>query len=208
MTPAKFQAFAKELYTSLKSIMEVSQLSTMVKLRENMWMQYASRANTLPLLWRHFLMSINCEAHCSEPLLVELVNEGILDSLIKATFPEFNMLTRATPMIDITKDEENILRYICGFIGMKLRQKFLKIESEKAAQFVECLNRMQNDGPTTSFCRRPTEVDYLISDEAYRLFISLEQASRSKLPDHLIETATSTLSNSSEEKAGAGYQLW
>ena len=169
------------------------------------------RANTLPPLWRHFLVEINCEEHCSEPLLSELVNESILDSLIKATFPEFS-ITRATPMIYITKDEENILRYVCGFIGMKLRQKFLKIAGEKPAQFVECLDKMYNEGPTTTFLEYTQEwvqrVNrgglFVVSDEAYRFFLSLEQATRNKLPGHLIETTTSTLSShsSSEEKAG------
>ena len=204
----KFKAFAEELHATLNSIMETTQPSTMVKLRENMWMKYASvRANKLPPLWRRFLTDINCEAHCNEPLLAELVNETILDSLINTTFPEFNM-TRATPMIDITKDEENILRYACGFIGMKLRQKFLKMEGEKAAQFVECLNRMHNDGPMTSFLDYTREWVqkinrgglFVVSDEAYRFFVSLEQATRSKLPGHLIETATRTLSSLSEEK--------
>lgn len=196
---AIFKEFADELLKTLKSIMETS-LSTMPKLRENMWMQYARvRACTLPPLWKRFLQTINFEECCSEPLVMELVNESILDSLIKATFPQLEM-TRATPTIEITEDEENILRYVCSYIAMKLKHKFLKI---KSAQFVECLSRMENDGPTTSFLDYTQEwvkkVNrgglFVISDEAYRFFVSLELASRRKLQDHLIETATNTLSS-------------
>ena len=46
----KIIQFTKELHEALKSIMEASQPSTMAKLRENIWTQYAHvRANTLYL---------------------------------------------------------------------------------------------------------------------------------------------------------------
>ena len=116
---ARFQEFARELYTALNSII-ASQPSTMLKLREKMWTQYAClRANTLPPLWKCFLAAINCEAYCSEPLLMELVNESIVEYLIKATFPLFETTRlRATPTIEMSmnEDEENILRYACGYI--------------------------------------------------------------------------------------------
>ena len=69
--------------------METPQPSTMAKLRENMWTQYACvRANTLPSLWKKFLLSIGCEECCGEPLLMELINESIVDCFIKETFPQ------------------------------------------------------------------------------------------------------------------------
>ena len=70
--------------------METSQPSTMAKLRENMWTQYARvRANTLPPLWKKFLLSIGCEECCGEPLLIELINESIVDCFIEENFPKF-----------------------------------------------------------------------------------------------------------------------
>ena len=186
--------------------MEASQPSTMAKLRENMWTRYARvRANKLPSLWKEFLLNIDCEECCSEPLLMELVNESIVDCLIRETFPQFET-PRATPTIEITKDEENILRYACGYIVMKLKERFLKVKGRKATQFVECLNKMRHmepetDGPVTSFLAYTQEwvrkVNrgglFVISDEAYRFFVTLELATRGKLPHHLLATATSTL---------------
>ena len=61
---------------------------------------------------------------------MELVNENIVDCtcLIKETFPQFET-PRATPTMSITKDEENdVLRYACGYIAMKLRERFLKVK--------------------------------------------------------------------------------
>ena len=41
---------------------------------------------------------------------------------------------------------------------------------------------------------------FLISDEAYRFFISLELATRTKLPNHLLKSVTCTLSADSTKK--------
>ena len=55
---------------------------------------------------------------------MELVNENIVDSLVKVTFPQFEMTT-ATPTIEITKDEETSFNtYVCGYIAMKLNTNF------------------------------------------------------------------------------------
>ena len=203
--------FTKELHEALKSIMETFQPSTMAKLRENIWTQYAHvRANTLPSLWRKFLSSIGYEECCSEPLLMELVNESIVDCLIKETFPQFET-QRATPTMSITKDEENVLRYACGYIAMKLKERFLKVKDGKAAQFVECLNKMRymelgKDGPATSFLAyiqgwiKKVGL-FVISDEAYRIFVTLELATRRKLPHHLLATAITTLTSSPPHEA-------
>ena len=62
-----------------------------------MWTQYAHvRANTLPPLWKKFLLNIGCEECCSEPLLMELINESIVYCFIKETFPQFETSRAAT----------------------------------------------------------------------------------------------------------------
>ena len=45
----------------------------------------------------------------------------------------------ATCEVQLTLDEANVLRYACGFVGMKLHKKFLKIKGVKAVEFTECL---------------------------------------------------------------------
>ena len=42
---------------------------------------------------------------------------------------------------------------------------------------------------------------FVISDEAYRFFVTLELATRGKLPHHLLATATSTLTSSPSHEA-------
>ena len=80
---------------------------------------------------------------------MELVNETYFENLIKhkyATSP----VEAVTPP-SLTKDEENIIRYACGYVGMKLHDRFIKQDGSKAAQFVECIDSMHVVGPASSF---------------------------------------------------------
>ena len=109
--------------------------------------------------------------------------------------------------MQLTLDEANVLRYACGFVGMKLHKKFLKIKGVKAAEFTECLNNFQVEGTSTSL------LDYTknwvervnrgglfeVNDEAYFLFVAIESAMRSKLTNHLKKSIGAT----NDEETGA-----
>jgi len=45
-------------------------------------------------------------------------------------------------VVTLNEDEENIIRYACG---MKLHSKYLKMQGDKAAKIVECLNKLQTE---------------------------------------------------------------
>lgn len=95
--------------------------------------------------------------------------------------------------MELTLDEANVLRYACGFVGMKLHRKFLKMKGSKAAQFAECLDHFRVEGATSNF------LDYTkdwvhrvnrgglfeVSDEAYFLFVAIESSMRNKLTEQL-----------------------
>ena len=110
---------------------------------------------------------------------------------------DYNPVKSAT----LTKDEENILRYACGYVAMKLDQRFPKMTGDKAAQFVECLSNMQNEGSSSSLLDYTKEwVEKVnrgglfdVSDEAYRLFVSIELAMRNKLTNHLQKQKMDTI---------------
>ena len=79
---------------------------------------------------------------------MELVNECICQHLLCTTFKDRGEPSVQEPDVTLNEDEENIIRYACGYIGMKLHRKYMKIEGEKAARFVECLDRMKVDDQT------------------------------------------------------------
>ena len=117
------------------------------------------RANKLPVLWNTFLSSISCPHLTGEPLLIELINEQIMEGLLADTFKVFEepldqQDTEASAVI-LSKDEDNILRYACGYVIKKLLHKYVRQDGDKAAAFVECITRMQSghedDKPVSSF---------------------------------------------------------
>ena len=58
---------------------------------------------------------------------------------------------KAITPTSMTIDEEKIIRYVCGFVGMKLHDRFIKQHGNKAAEFVECIDHMHVVGPASSF---------------------------------------------------------
>jgi len=48
-------------------------------------------------------------------------------------------------IVTLNGDEENIMRYACSYIVMKLCSEYLKMQGDKAAKFVECLDKLQID---------------------------------------------------------------
>ena len=58
---------------------------------------------------------------------------------------------KAITPTSMTIVEENIIRYACGFVGMKLHDRFIKQHGNKAAEFVECIDHMHVVGPASSF---------------------------------------------------------
>lgn len=186
-------SFALRLITSLRSPLEVKEAVTMPKRRERIWKKYAHlRAEKLPAIWSEFLQKTGCGHVVNEPLVMELINESIFEKLIADMFTT-DEGTSLESLVPLTKDEENIIRYACGYVGMKLHKKFLKVHGDKAARFVECLDYMHADGTSSSLLEYTTEwVQRInrgglfdVSDDTYRLFVAIETVMSNKLSEHL-----------------------
>lgn len=68
---------------------------------------------------------------------MELVNDSFLENLAKDMYAVPECIPTFTENdIHLTKDEENIIRYSCGYVVMKLHNRFVKQPGEKAANAV------------------------------------------------------------------------
>ena len=93
----------------------------------------------------------------------------------------------------LTTEEESIIRYVCGYVGMKLHDRFIKQKGNKAAEFIECIDSMQVTGPSSSCLDYTREwVDkvnrgglFYVSDDAYNLFVTIEVAMQVVLTKHV-----------------------
>ena len=116
----RFARFSLELLTLLKSTLESSKPTALSQRRERLWITFCKlRAERLPTLWKEFLQDICCNSSIKEPLFTEIVNETLLEDMYAIPQREEGMPT-STKNTYLTKDEENIIRYACGYVGMKL----------------------------------------------------------------------------------------
>ncbi len=186
--------FSVKLVAALRSSLELKSPATMAKRRELLWSRYACmRAKTLPVLWEDFYKKISCDHIKTEPLVMELVNETILEQLITEMFPTYKETPPENEAVLLTRDEENVIRYACGYVAMKLQKKYLKEHGKKAAKFVSCLDCMYADGPSSSLLNYTREwVERVnrgglfdVSDTAFNLLVAIETVMRNKLMNHL-----------------------
>ena len=77
-------------------------------------------------------------------MFIEIVNETLLENMTKDMYAipqcEEDMLP-STKNTYLTKYEENVIRYACGYVGMKLHNRFVKQPGEVKTllhAFVEC----------------------------------------------------------------------
>ena len=133
---ATFNTFAENLVIVLQSPLDISQSSTMPKRRELMWIQYARLDESLYRLWEEFLSKIDVGRGCR--LFIRLMNDYIFESLIKDVYDlkQQHPQIHTSKLAQLTKDKCNILRYVCGYVMMKIHGKYLKQSSNKAAMFV------------------------------------------------------------------------
>ena len=204
-----FEKFSVDLLTNLKSTFQCSKPATVPKLKEKVWIQYVEiRANKLPVLWNTFLSSISCPHLAREPLLTELINEQIMEGLLTDTFKVFEepldqQDTEASAAVILSKDEENVLRYACGYVVKKLLHEFVQQDGDKAAALVECIARMQSghedDKPLSSFVEYTNQWTkavnrgglFEVHGDVYLLFREIEASMQLKLKDHLKNPFTS-----------------
>ena len=200
LTPV-VEKFSYDLLTSLKEPLHL----------KIMWIEYAAiRARKLPRIWSEFLSKANCEHIASEPLSMEIINESIFQDLIMKMFQQ-PCVQECVTVVTLNEDEENIIRYACGYIGMKLQSKYLKMQGEKAAEFVECLDKLQADDQqteTSSFLAYTTKWIslincgrlYQVSDNAYLLFHEIEIVLQHQLSEHIKASATMSPTEATRKK--------
>ena len=196
-----FDTFADALLLKLHKPLTVARATCSSKsvslVREKMWIEYQDmRSTTLVALWDKFFVDINC-THLKDHMLIQLINQLLFESIITEQFTKPKSIQPCQEH-SLSGDEQNILRYACGFVPMRLIHRFSKQQGCKAASFVECLSHMAVDGPQSSFhdyTREWTIITnrgglYEVNDCAFQLFVTIELALGEKLKAHLQQDAT------------------
>lgn len=208
----KFASFSTKLLLLLNSTIPKLKLAdtTLTKHRAKLWITYSKlRSDKLPILWNDFLRDLGCLTMFGDPMFMELVNESLLDDIIKTTYAVSHK-NPSTPHLHLhlSIEEENIMRYACGYVGMKLHNRFVKQHGQKPAAFVECIDHMYAEGPSSSLLEYTRvwldKVNrgglFDVSDESYLLFFAIEEAMIDRLTTHIKSSIYLSPSDSEERK--------
>ena len=155
------------------------------------------RIRELPSLWTALFS--NLSLNCVSPLLLQSVNRIMFEQMMVENFVEASYSNSVALVPTLNAEEENALRYVSGYVALKLMREYEKIDGEKATQFVECLSSMAVAGIESSFYEYTKEwirsMDrgglFHINDGVYHLFKAIEVETIKILPCHLANPSSS-----------------
>ena len=153
--------------------------------KERSFSKFQKNRLGFPSIWKEYVPNV-------PNLLSQSVNRCIFEKLLTSRFsatPKVNPVTQS----GLYAEEENVIRYVSGFIAHKLLQVYKKDHSPRAALYVECLTSMAVSGPESNFYDYTKMwihlVDrgglFAVNDNSYLFFRALELKTRSVLPQHL-----------------------
>ena len=152
------------------------------------------RLSKLPLLWKKIFLKLGGYDH--DPLWPQIVNRRVMNRLILKHFSSnTDQASGDQPQqsIQMRAEDENVLRYVSGYVSLKLMRKFEKQSGTKARQFVECLSKMAVMGKESSFYEYTKEWLKLVNrgglfqvnEPTYLFYRAVEAKTRIYLPQYL-----------------------
>ena len=168
-------------------------------LRERIWSSFHRLRSGIALstMWSNICEEINSPA--MSPLVYQRVTQMLYSDIIAGHF-EKSVVESTIDIPSLTTDEENVVRYIAGYIPFKMLKKY-EMKSSKDTynvEVVECLHSLAVSGEESSLMDYTREwclkVDrgglFEVNDTAYLLFRTLELSVRKQLMISLSKGST------------------
>lgn len=168
--------------------------------RDKLWSLFHQlRLTKLVTIWKDSFEKMGQER--LDPLVEQRVNQTLFEDVLKTFIPDSQPAQKLSQLPTLSPDEENIVRYVAGYVSMKLMKKYEAQSLEVAEEFCECLSSMAVNGEESSLQAYTLEwtrtVDrgglFEMNDETFRLFGEIEI----KVQWHLMEVLKRSASASS-----------
>lgn len=152
-------------------------------LRERIWFSFHRLrcGEVLNKLWTDICKEINSPT--LSPLAHQMVTQTVYSDIIAEHFSKI-VVDSTVDVPALTTDEENVVRYIAGYIPFKMLKKYEEKSSKDSfdVEVVECLHSLAVNGEESSLMEYTREwclkVDrgglFEVNDTAYVLFRTLE----------------------------------
>ena len=155
---------------------------------EKMWTGYHQLiiGDELSALWRSTLEHVENPLHFQQ--FMQLVTRRVMDEAVKTALVPETQESASQQVQPLKAEEEQALRYVAGYIPMKLKKKYEKQPNNvRALKYMECLNIMNEEkGVDVEFLQYTKlwveQVNrgglFRVSNDTYLIFRAMELASR------------------------------
>ena len=138
-----FQDFSEELVSVIKTCLAVSgQCRSVAAWREKAQANFHKvRISKIPGMWGRLYSQVDMKM--KDPLLLQSVSQRVFSTLLLQHMS--SIVPSRSPAVRLellNREEDNALRYACGYVPFKLLRKYKSQSSNKAMQFVSCLTNM------------------------------------------------------------------
>ena len=170
-------------------------------LRGKLWRSFHSlRISQLPAIWKDLFSKFGWD-DVPDAMLEQYTNQRLLDGLMVEYFERCTKSegrSKRSPALAMTSNEENIIRYACGYVPYKLFHQFKKQTTQKAAECAECLANMayQGEGDLPTYAVKWIEQVnrgglFQVTDATFALFLLIERKLRADFPNILAPNSQS-----------------
>ena len=161
-------------------------------------MFYEKRISAIPKRWDDFHVVLGMQQ--PDPMWTQTANRLLFNQELIASIKSYRVLeyrpvvASEVDKVDLGADEENIIRYMAGYIPFKLLKVYKKKDSAEAANVVDFLTSMSQPGPEEDFYAYTQEWTksisrggvYEVTNVVFTFFRQLDVVMRELLSKHLI----------------------
>ena len=195
-----FRLFCKSLIVidHIRSCIAEKATSVDAKREKSYKLFYEKRISVIPKQWDDFHAALGLQQ--PDPVWPQTANRLLFNQELLASIQSDGMLecrqvvASGVDEVNLGADEENIIRYMAGYIPFKLLKFYKKKDSAEAADVVDFLSAMSQPGPEEDFYAY-TEAwtkaisrggIFEVSSDVFSFFRHLDILMRKLLPEHLI----------------------
>lgn len=197
-----FDEFCTNLYLALEEcFVSVGQVRHQLARERAFTKFHQIRLERLPLVWKRLFIGLGVPP--IPALQQQTVNFRLFNDMVVAKFNTPCIKCEKLPTkVHLSWEEENAVRHAGGYVINKLAKQYMKMETTKAAQLVECLLSMGNavsqessQTETSSSSRWTETVDrgglFHINNSTMNFFKSVEICTQKHLAQHLCSSDAS-----------------
>ncbi|MDA8002401.1 MAG: hypothetical protein MPL62_14075 [Alphaproteobacteria bacterium] len=192
-----FERFAKHLMHLIRSCIAEPAASKDRRREKSYSLFYSKRIGELKKLWNDIHSQLRLPQH--DPIWTQSLNQILFNQSLVSCIGVARQEQQPTGCTvseepAMGTDEENIIRYMAGYIPFKLMKVYEKRDTQEDANVLDCLSDMAIAGPVDDFYAYTQEWTksvnrgglFEVKDVVFTFFRKLEILTRSLLPQHLL----------------------